>query len=160
MKKLIIPAIILVLVAAGAGFYFYGQSKLQQPEMAEAMEQGTMEEESSETMEEKMAEAEATGSGDVMMAESQAIEASAFEFSYELSVETIKAGEPVKLTLTNTGKMPHDLQFDDFDFGTKIVQPGESETIEFTIDEAGEYAYYCSVGNHRALGMEGVLTVE
>ena len=42
--------------------------------------------------------------------------------------------------------------------GTEMIPPGESTT--FTVDlEPGEYVFYCSVGNHRAMGMEVTVTV-
>ena len=37
---------------------------------------------------------------------------------------------------------------------------GMMATIEFTPDERGEYAYYCTVEGHRQAGMEGTLIVE
>lgn len=40
------------------------------------------------------------------------------------------------------------------------VSTGGSTSFEFTADEKGEFAYWCSVGSHRAGGMEGKLIVE
>jgi uncharacterized cupredoxin-like copper-binding protein len=46
------------------------------------------------------------------------------------------------------------------------IEGESSETVtgantEVTLDlEPGEYTFYCPVGNHRAGGMEGTLTVE
>jgi plastocyanin len=66
----------------------------------------------------------------------------------------------IKITFKNTGTMQHDLVFEDLDVGTKIISPGEEETIEVEIVETGTYTFYCSIGSHRQLGMEGELVVE
>jgi len=38
------------------------------------------------------------------------------------------------------------------------IQPGESVTVEFVAEKAGEYTFYCPM--HRDMGMEGKLIVE
>lgn len=86
------------------------------------------------------------------------IEAS--EFSFSPGSIKAKAGEKITLTLKNTGNMPHDLVFADLEAATKIVESGGTETIEFVVEEAGEYTFYCDISNHRSLGMEGVLIIE
>lgn len=40
----------------------------------------------------------------------------------------------------------------------EVVQPGSEATVTAEV-EAGEYTFYCPVGNHRQQGMEGTLTV-
>lgn len=42
---------------------------------------------------------------------------------------------------------------------TKILGPGESETITFTLEAAGSYTYICSFPGHYAL-MNGVITAK
>ncbi len=42
---------------------------------------------------------------------------------------------------------------------TKLLGPGESNTIEFVAPEAGEYVYLCSFPAHCFAGMRGVMTV-
>lgn len=42
---------------------------------------------------------------------------------------------------------------------TDKIAPGETDEVTFTAPAPGEYAYFCSVGDHRARGMEGTLTV-
>jgi plastocyanin len=71
---------------------------------------------------------------------------------------SVKQGERVRITFNNTGGT-HDLNIEGYDVGTQVIQAGQSESFEFTADEAGEFEYYCSVGNHRAMGMRGTLTV-
>ena len=44
---------------------------------------------------------------------------------------------------------------------TKLLGPGESDTIEFTApDEPGEYIFLCSFPAHMFAGMRGVMVVE
>ncbi|MGK0240481.1 MAG: azurin [Candidatus Pelagisphaera sp.] len=42
---------------------------------------------------------------------------------------------------------------------TKVLGPGESETITFKLDAAGEYSFICSFPGHYAL-MKGVITAK
>ena len=66
----------------------------------------------------------------------------------------------VTIKLVNQSDIPHAVEVE----GNGVEE--ESETItgsdtELTVDlEAGEYTFYCPVGDHRAKGMEGTLTVE
>jgi len=71
---------------------------------------------------------------------------------------TVPAGATVRLTFTNKATVPHNLTFDDpIDVATEtVVDPGASQTVEFTAPEAGEYTYVCTLHP----GMEGTLLVE
>jgi plastocyanin len=66
----------------------------------------------------------------------------------------------VTIKLVNESDIPHAVEVE----GNGVEE--ESETItgsetELTVDlEPGEYTFYCPVGDHRAQGMEGTLTVE
>lgn len=87
------------------------------------------------------------------------IEVSAVEFAFSLSDTPTSAGA-YTFELTNDGTMGHDLVIEGPGglAGTEIVNPGE--TTEVTLElEPGEYTMYCSVGNHRAQGMEVTFTV-
>jgi len=48
----------------------------------------------------------------------------------------------------------------EFNARTKQIKAGETETIEFIADKVGSFEYYCSVGQHRQMGMVGTLVVE
>ena len=79
-------------------------------------------------------------------------------FSFTPSTMTVNKGDTVKITVKNT-KGTHDLKIDEFNTATRILNAGESETITFVADKTGTFEYYCSVGNHRAMGMVGKLIV-
>ncbi|MEK7187180.1 MAG: cupredoxin domain-containing protein [Patescibacteria group bacterium] len=81
------------------------------------------------------------------------------KFSFTPSEIKVKKGETVKITLKNVEGV-HNWKLDEFSAGTKNLQAGQEETIEFVADKTGEFEYHCSVGNHRQLGMVGTLTVE
>jgi plastocyanin len=86
------------------------------------------------------------------------IEVSAVEFSFSLS-DTPTAAGTYTFKLTNDGSMGHDLVIEGLDgASTDIVGPGQSASFTVTL-EPGEYTLYCSVGNHRAQGMEVTFTV-
>lgn len=84
-----------------------------------------------------------------------------FEFGYDQKTVTVKKGDTVKITLTNSGKMMHDFVVDEFiGAKTKQIKNGETDTVTFVADKAGTFEFYCSVGKHRAQGMVGKLIVE
>lgn len=92
-------------------------------------------------------------------ADATVVTASATEYAYELSTTTVPAGA-VSFELTNNGSMSHDLVLEgDPGGGTEVIGSGETATFTVTL-EPGTYTLYCSVGNHRAQGMEVEITVE
>jgi len=60
------------------------------------------------------------------------------------------------MTLVDKGYIPDS---PDILAHTKLLQPGQSETIEFTVPAAGEYPYFCTFPGHVAI-MNGVLTAQ
>ncbi|MGY1711420.1 cupredoxin domain-containing protein [Geodermatophilus sp. SYSU D00758] len=90
----------------------------------------------------------------------ETVSVTADEFSYALSEDSYSPGT-YTFEVTNSGNMPHDfvVERDGADVAaTPVLRPGESATLEVAL-EAGDYAFYCSVGNHRAQGMETAVTV-
>jgi plastocyanin len=85
---------------------------------------------------------------------------SASEYSYNPASISLTKGEKVRLTLMNVGNMSHDLVIEGTDIKTKLVGRGKSDVVEFTVPEdVNELIFYCSIANHRALGMEGKFLV-
>lgn len=71
----------------------------------------------------------------------------------------VKQGDTVVINFKNTGGF-HDWVLDEFNARTKQLGDGASETITFVADKKGTFEYYCSVGQHRQMGMKGNLIVE
>src|SRR3989344_2388548 len=80
-----------------------------------------------------------------------------FEFSQKEI--TVNRGDTVKINFRSENGM-HDFVVDEFGAKTDTLQTGQSDTITFVADKTGTFEYYCSVGNHRAMGMKGNLIVK
>jgi plastocyanin len=85
------------------------------------------------------------------------------EYSYDPAAIVVTDGGQTTLTvaLRNDGSLAHDLRVerDGQDVGgTPIFAGGETRTAVIPLTP-GEYTTFCSVGNHRQLGMEGKLEV-
>ena len=86
--------------------------------------------------------------------------ASLVDFGIELSGTEMAAGQ-YEFEVTNDGDASHDLviERDGEDVAaTEALSSGGSETLAVTL-EPGEYVFYCSIGNHRSMGMEITVTV-
>lgn len=73
-----------------------------------------------------------------------------------------KAGQPIQLTLDNSGsQLVHDFTIaDGVPQPIKITaQPGQRATGTFTIEKPGSYTYACSQPGHAEAGMKGTLTL-
>lgn len=79
-------------------------------------------------------------------------------FKFSPTEITVNRGERVRLTFRSVGGT-HDWRLDEFNAATNVLPANQEQTIEFTADQSGTFEYYCSVGNHRAMGMVGNFTV-
>jgi uncharacterized cupredoxin-like copper-binding protein len=74
------------------------------------------------------------------------------EFRFTLSKKTAKHGA-VTFKVTNKGTLPHDFKI--AGKKTKLLSPGQSQTLKVTLKKAGKYPYLCTVTGHAAAGMKG-----
>lgn len=81
-------------------------------------------------------------------------------YSFSPSTISVNKGDTVKITFTNNGGWPHNFALDEFNVKSQTVQVGQSDTVQFVADKAGSFQFYCSVANHKAMGMVGTLTVK
>ena len=79
-------------------------------------------------------------------------------FAFSQDTITVKKGSTVVVEFESTEGF-HDFVIDEFSVNTDQVRPRTKTSIEFIASEVGEFEYYCSVGNHRELGMVGTLIV-
>lgn len=82
--------------------------------------------------------------------------------SFDPAAISVHAGQPVTLTLHNTGGMAHD-----FSLNEGVSQPvkitangGEDTSGTFTVDKPGKYAFDCSMPGHAMGGMRGVVVAQ
>jgi plastocyanin len=152
--------VLLALIMLGGGYYWYTmnntspESTMDDLEMnVEALPEGAMMEDGTiddATMED--------GTTDTMTGAVKEFTVTGSNFKFSPATMSVKKGDTVKITFINSGGM-HDWVIDEFDARTSVIQDGAQETITFVADKTGSFEYYCSVGQHRANGMKGTLTV-
>lgn len=158
MKKILI--VVVVLIVLGGGYVLMNGNK--SGTMTPPASDSTMPATGTSGAEEKVVTT-TTGTPGSLMEKGAAKEFTldSSEFKFDIKTITVKSGDTVKLTLTNSGKMPHDWVVDEFTGAkTKKITNGQTDTITFVADKVGTYEYYCSVGQHRANGMVGKLIVQ
>lgn len=79
-------------------------------------------------------------------------------YYYKPNLISVKKGDTVLVTI-NSVDMLHDFVIDELNVQSAKVSDGKSATVEFVASQAGEFTFYCSVGDHRAQGMVGTLIV-
>lgn len=103
---------------------------------------------------------------------------SAFEWGFEPRAIALAQGEEVRIVLQNDGSILHNLKIEEelsadvissestgplsADEGELFVgaDGGQRGVLVFVPQEPGTFVFYCTIQNHRQLGMEGVLVVE
>ena len=66
----------------------------------------------------------------------------------------VNLGDTIRLTYVNGGGR-HDWALAEYRVATKVITGGQSDTIEFVADKAGDFEFYCGVPGHRQAGMVG-----
>lgn len=171
MKSVI--AILIAIVILGGGYYWYTSQQQAAMDADTSMESMEMSTEGTNTdamdamMEESSSATPTSSAGTGVSANvSTSVSTGAVKeftvhgksFSFTPAAMTVKKGDRVRITFINDGGT-HDWVIDEFNARTKVIQGGAQETIEFVADKAGSFEYYCSVGQHRQMGMKGTLTV-
>ena len=106
------------------------------------------------------AAAPSVGSTSGSSAEAEAVKASEADFSISLDEDHLKAGN-LRITVKNDGHATHNLVVEQNGSTlakSDIVGPGNSTTLTVAL-QPGTYVFYCSIGNHRAMGMQTTVTV-
>jgi cytochrome c oxidase subunit II len=80
-------------------------------------------------------------------------------FAFDVKEIKVKKGDTVRINFTNK-EGRHDWVVDELNARTQIIEGGSSDSITFVADKAGTFEYYCSVMEHRKMGMVGKLIVE
>ena len=91
----------------------------------------------------------------------ETVQVSETDFAIDPADPTVSAGT-VTFEVTNDGETTHNLEIEGNGVEEELeadLAAGESGTL--TVDlEPGTYEWYCPVGTHRDMGMEGEVTVE
>lgn len=82
--------------------------------------------------------------------------------TYNVEELQVEQGETVQFTYVHEGGQ-HDLVIERNNervAGTEVLtQSGDQESFTYTFEEDGDYEFFCSVGSHRAQGMEGTISL-
>jgi uncharacterized cupredoxin-like copper-binding protein len=113
----------------------------------------------------------------------QTLAVAAKEFAFAPAALTVKAGQPVTISLQNTGAVEHDWSVREIEISGEAKSSGDAPsghmmgstgdepklhvaagiggkgTLTFTPSKPGTYEYYCTVAGHKEAGMVGTLTV-
>jgi uncharacterized cupredoxin-like copper-binding protein len=90
------------------------------------------------------------------------IDVSETDYALDPSNPTVKAGE-VTINATNDGAVTHSIEVEGPNEEQELendLAPGDSGTLTVDLSKPGTYEWYCPVGNHRDMGMEGEITVK
>jgi plastocyanin len=98
------------------------------------------------------------GGGSGAESDATVLEVELGRYTISPSVLVAPAGE-LELLVTNVDEgLAHNLVV--FGKGTRLLEPGESQTLPIGVIDAGEYRMFCDVPPHADLGQTGALRVE
>ncbi len=146
MKNNLLISVIVLALIGGAVYFAMSKSQSTTPATTSVSPTAVMEEKpTSEAMIEEGSVKEIV------------VEGSNFKFVPDTI--TVKKGEKTRIIFKSAGGM-HDFNVDELGIKTKIINAGEEDAAEFTANEVGTFEFYCSIGNHRQMGMKGTLIVQ
>jgi plastocyanin len=82
-------------------------------------------------------------------------------FTFSPNIIEASPGETITISLTSLGGT-HDFVIDELDVQSLLLGSNESQDLTITIPDNASgmtYQFYCSVGNHREMGMVGEIMV-
>ena len=95
--------------------------------------------------------------GDDELATGGAVSVELTEFAITPATMQVPAGG--SLRVTNAGATAHNMTVRDTDIATAELAAGDTEDLDLSSLEPGEYEIYCSIPGHAESGMTGTLTI-
>lgn len=161
MKYVIYVAIVIVLIAGG-WYFVRSRNASQQPADTNTLMTATTSDAAQDTATTTQigtgTSSDATAAPVSTTANVREFTVDGNNYSFSPNTMTVKKGDTVRVTFKNVGGM-HDWVLDEFNARTPRISSDKTAVVEFVADKVGTFEYYCSVGNHRAMGMKGTLTV-
>lgn len=157
MKKAIIGVIIAMVVVAIVGFYLYNSGGPNNPSASDIDNANSINEN-------QIVVLDSDNSGD-KPSEMKTFVLTGENFKFKMNGANnptlrVKEGDKVKIEFSSVGGF-HDWSLDEFNAKTNQVMESDGMTsVDFVADKKGTYEYYCSVGQHRQMGMKGMFIVE
>lgn len=87
------------------------------------------------------------------------VELTAKNYEYSQKEIRVSSGTTLIVKLTSNQGI-HDVVFEGLDVASDRIASGETAEVTFDAERKGTFTYYCSVGDHRQMGMTGKLIVE
>lgn len=154
--------IIIAIVVLGAAYYYFSPETTAPNGNNNGSAAGTMPE-GSEQPDNGLVGGDAAVGGGVNLeipegAQLQEFAIDGTNFAYSIENMNVSRGDVVRIVLTSSEGM-HDFVIDELGVASERIEVGGETIVQFTATEAGEFTYYCSVGNHREQGMVGTITI-
>src|SRR5688572_24777452 len=130
-RNVLVAIVVVIIIAAAAGFF------LLAPKNKSNTDKGALSPSPTST----------TGGRHTAVSE---ITVETSEYTFSPSTLIAVAGKKLTVTVKNSGKMAHDFSIEELNAKTKLLQPGQSETITVTPPKAGMYLITCTVPGHLA----------
>lgn len=152
-KSILITGFVILVLLGGAGYYAMTQQNTAVNNVP--VEEMTVSPTIAPTNMETISPSPSKDSAQ----EIKEIKIEAGSFYYKPNMITVRRGERIKIVM-NAVSLMHDFNIDELNVKMPIVQNGETGSVEFIAGKVGTFEYYCSVGQHRANGQVGKITVE
>ncbi len=82
------------------------------------------------------------------------------EFSLTPTKLAVNKGEKVRIWFVNDGASEHNINIPEFNLKSDYIASGEKTFLEFEPINTGTFQFYCGVGGHKDLGMQGSIIVQ
>ncbi len=140
MKNTLVVAIVIIVLLIIGGLAYYAMQPSYTPQNSQN-------------------NSENNGQNNVVAPVEKSFTVDGQNFSFSLTEIKVNLGDKVKITFNNVSGF-HNFVLDEFNVKMDPFQGPGTREVQFVADKTGTFEFYCSVNNHRQMGMKGKLIVE
>lgn len=153
-NPLLIVGIVIILGVAAVALVVASKSKPAQPMAAHDTMGARTQSQTNQTTQTTPATQAAQSRSDAVT-----VNVEGGNFYFKPNEIKVKKGQKVTINFTNAGGI-HDFVIDEFNVKIGPITGGKTQSVSFIPGKTGSFEFYCSISNHRQMGMKGTLTVE